>query len=97
MQIRYRRKNPRFVHGWVDRGRWAGNVEEQGKFGGNSVVTENLRINCGKREDFGTHCILRTYNIHQVLIEGNHTCETRMTVQQKRIRWAKQTNKQTKQ
>lgn len=33
-------------------------------------LTENLRINKGKREEFKTYCILRRCNIYQVLTEG---------------------------
>lgn len=48
------------------------NVEEQGIVGagGGAVLslTDNLRINCGKRVKFGTHCILRC-NKYQVPTE----------------------------
>lgn len=46
------------------------NVEEQGIVGagggGDTVLSliDNLRINCGKRVKFGTHCILRCNKYH---------------------------------
>lgn len=43
-------------------------------------LTENLRINKEKREEFETHCILRRCNIYQVLTEGKQIYELEIKI-----------------